>query len=137
MKFPYKKYGELVGAPVYRPVIPVELRYRKENVKYEVLVDSGADLCIFHKEIGELLGMEIEKGKKEYVIGINGGREIFYVHSLTLNVGGWDYKIEAGFKDMSKSGYGVVGQTGFFDKFVVKFKYGKKEVELTPVVKGK
>lgn len=134
MKFSYKKYGELVGKAIYRPVIPVEIKYQKESVKYEVLVDSGADFCLFHKEIGELLGIDVKKGIKGFVAGINGGSDPYYIHNVILNVGGWDYRIKAGFKDMSKSGYGVVGQIGFFDKFSVKFQYNKKDIGLAPLI---
>lgn len=48
MKFKYKKFG-----PFLRPVIPVKLKYQDRSIGYEVLVDSGADLCIFDAEIGE------------------------------------------------------------------------------------
>ena len=54
MKFSYKKYGQ-----VLRPVIPIQLKSGSEVIGYEVLVDSGADLCIFSAEIGELLGQPI------------------------------------------------------------------------------
>lgn len=46
MQFPYKKFGEYL-----RPVIPIKIKYNNASVGYEVLVDSGADLCIFDAEI--------------------------------------------------------------------------------------
>lgn len=62
MKFRYKKY-----APgTLRPVIPFEIVYRDIVVPYEVLVDSGADICIFDAQIAEILGinLEVERSKK-------------------------------------------------------------------------
>jgi len=67
MKFRYKKYG-----PYLRPVIPIKLKHNNHFIWYEALVDSGADLCIFDAEIGGILGIRIEKGKKELVSGIAG-----------------------------------------------------------------
>lgn len=129
MKFSYKRYGP----HTLRPVIPVKICKGKQAQSYEVLVDSGADLCLFHAEIGEILGIEIEKGKPKEVFGIGGKASVYYLHTVTIEVGGWKYDIEAGFMP-EVSGrrlpYGVVGQKGFFDIFVVKFDLIKESVEL-------
>ena len=57
MKFDYKRYD----TNTLRPVIPVKLKNSETSIGYEVLVDSGADLCIFDAEIGEALGLDIRK----------------------------------------------------------------------------
>lgn len=127
MKFKYKKYGP----GVLRPVIPIEIIYKDRAVSYEVLVDSGADFCIFDAQIGELLGIDIKNGERENVGGITGIIESFYIHLVAIPVGGWLYKIRAGFlPNIAKMGYGIVGQKGFFDIFVVKFDLAKEEIEL-------
>lgn len=46
MKFRYKKYGP----GILRPIIPIEIIYQNRSVGYEVLVDSGADFCIFDSQ---------------------------------------------------------------------------------------
>ncbi len=127
MKFKYKNYGQ----GILRPVIPIEISYKHLTVPYEALVDSGADFCIFSAQIGEILEINIEKGEKFDVRGITGKSESYYVHSVTINVGGWDYKIKAGFMpNIGQFSYGVVGQKGFFDIFTVKFDLAKEEIEL-------
>jgi hypothetical protein len=127
MKFSYKKYG----SGVLRPVIPIELIYENFPIRHEVLVDSGADFCIFNAEIGELLGIKITSGIKQSVSGITGVSEPYYVHRVTMKVGGWPFTIDAGFlPNISPMGYGVVGQRGFFDLFIVKFDLAKEEIEL-------
>lgn len=130
MKFKYKKYGNRY----LRPVVPIKLSYKNNQpISYEVLVDSGADSCIFDAEIGELLGIKIKDGKEEKVGGITGVIQSYYVHEVTINIGGWPYKIKAGFlPNIAQVGYGVVGQIGFFDIFVVKFDLLKEEIELKP-----
>ncbi len=127
MRFQYKKYGP----GVLRPVIPVEISYKGRSVPYEVLVDSGADFCIFDAEIGELLGINIADGEPQTVGGITGALETYYVHMVTLKVGGWPHPVKVGFlPNIARLGYGVVGQRGFFDIFVVKFDLLKEEIEL-------
>jgi len=51
MKFRDKKYRP----GVLKPVIPIEIIYKEKSVPYEVLIDSGADFCIFDAQIGEIL----------------------------------------------------------------------------------
>ena len=127
MKFKYKQYGP----DTLRPVIPVEISFGDRAVPYEVLVDSGADFCIFDAEIAELLGIDVSTGEPQRVAGITGAPETYYVHPVTLDVGGWSYSMKAGFlSNIARLGYGVVGQRGFFDTFVVKFDLLKEEIEL-------
>ncbi|MBI2444702.1 MAG: aspartyl protease family protein [Candidatus Magasanikbacteria bacterium] len=127
MKFKYKKFG----SGILRPVIPIGLIYQNRFVRYEVLVDSGADFCIFDAQIGELLGIDIRNGERKEVGGITGSVEYFYVHPVTIQVGGWPFEIEAGFlPNIAELGHGVVGQRGFFDIFVVRFDFLKEEIEL-------
>ena len=127
MKFRYKKYGH----GVLRPDIPIEILHKDKIIPYEVLVDSGADVCIFDAQIGELLGISMLDGEPRKVSGITGVAETQYIHDVTIIVGGWSYKIRAGFlPNIASLGYGVVGQRGFFDNFIVKFDLIKEEIEL-------
>jgi len=129
MKFRYKKYGP----GVFRPVIPIDISYLGRTLTYEVLVDSGADMCIFDAQIGEILGIDIKKGQKSFVGGITGKDETYYIHEVKIAVGGWPFEIPVGFlPQMADLSYGVVGQKGFFDNFVVKFDLLKQEIELKP-----
>lgn len=126
MKFKYKKYGP----EVLRPVIPIEVVANSIEVQYEVLVDSGADMCIFDSQIGNILGLNIDKGIKQQITGVTGFPQDVYFHRVNIKLGRWVYKINAGFMNMENSAYGVVGQKGFFDLFIVKFDLKKGEIEL-------
>ena len=126
MKFRYKKYG----LDVYRPVIPVEIVKGDIEVPYEVLVDSGADLCIFDSDIAKILDIDVVKGERHEVSGLTGFPEYYFLHSINIIVGGRKYKIEAGFMPLGNNAYGIVGQKGFFELFSVKFDLLKKEIEL-------
>lgn len=128
MKFRYARYGKIL-----RPVIPIKLRYGTEEIGYQVLVDSGADMCLFDAEIGEALNIEIRKGEPKEVFGVGGKTSLYYPHKIEIVVGGWSHEIEAGFMPNVAGQtklHGVVGQKGFFDIFVVKFDLLKEEIEL-------
>ncbi len=98
-----------------------------------MLVDSGSDFCIFDAQIADILGIDIYGGEEYKVFGITGVGEPYYVHSIKINVGGWSHNIKAGFlPNIAELGYGVVGQKGFFNFFIVKFDLVKEQIELRP-----
>ena len=102
------------------------------SIGYDVLIDSGADFCIFDGGFGEVLCLDVRSGKLIEFGGVQANRpSSAYLHEVTLSVGGSRHKILAGFSyDIAPSGYGIVGQKGFFDIFTVKFDLAKEEIEL-------
>lgn len=132
MKFPYKKFTLLDGTELLKPIIPIGLLFNGRRIKYEALIDSGADFNIFHAEIGELLGLKVRSGKKTKFSGIVGEPFEVYFHNVTIEVGRWRHKILAGFSyDVSPYGFGILGQRGFFDLFQIKFLFTKRIIEIT------
>ena len=128
MKFKYKTYGLIP-----RPVIEITLKHIDNLIRYEVLVDSGADICLFSQSVGEAIGVDIKSGKIREVFGVGGKASLYYLHKISIEVGGWNYEIEAGFMpDVAgrTMPYGLVGQKGFFENFIVKFDLLKEEVDL-------
>ena len=129
MKFKYANYGKNLS----RPVIPIKLKNSNQEIGYQVLVDSGADMCLFHAEIAEAIGIDFKKGQKREVSGVGGKVSIYFWCDVTIEVGGWEYKIKAGF--LPNVGgvlapYGIVGQIGFFEFFKVAFDYTGGDIEL-------
>lgn len=131
-KFPLPEASEFFGRSILKPVIPVKISFLGREIKYATLIDSGADFCIFDAEVGEFLGIDIRSGVREIFGGIQekGGASA-YLHRVGINIGGWDYNITVGFSyDIARHGFGILGQKGFFDNFVVKFDLLKSEIEL-------
>jgi len=139
MKFRYCKLllpqrSNYFGTSILKPIIPIKVAIGKKELQYAALIDSGADFCIFDAEIGEYLGLDIRRAPREEFGGIQdrGGAEAF-LHEIILDIGGWDYKTVIGFSyDIAKHGFGILGQKGFFEHFIVKFDLLKEEIELRP-----
>ena len=127
MKFKYKKFGQ---SP--RPVIEIRVKNKNESLRYEVLIDSGADICLFDANVGKAIGLDVEKGKKCEVFGVGGKTSIYFLCPVQIEIDGWSYNVEAGFM-LEVAGrvlpYGIVGQKGFFENFIVKFDLLKEEIE--------
>jgi len=140
LKFSYRKFPSKSNdafperTHIRRPVIPIEVKYKGKSIKYLAIIDSGADFCIFHAQIGEAIGIDITKGKRLDFYGIVGDKEEAFFHEdIIVNIGGHDKKCYCGFSqnfDKSKMPYGILGQKGFFDSFKVSMDYEKEQIEL-------
>ena len=92
MKFRYKYYGKNEkGERLIRPVIPIKLISGDQLVRYEVLVDSGADRSIFHSEVADALGIRMTAGESSSFMGATGGKARMYIHPIQIEVGGWRF----------------------------------------------
>jgi len=132
IKFPLPQKSDLYGSSILRPVIPIRIGVGKQSLQYEALIDSGADFCVFDAEVGEALGLVIRGGRELQFGGVQGSsKSSAYLHDVVISIGGHDHQTRVAFSsDISKRGYGILGQRGFFDLFVVKFDLLKEQIEL-------
>lgn len=137
LKFDYRKFPAEPSEAfprrfsAIRPVIPITLINRGKRINYLSIIDSGADLCIFHAEIGEQIDIDVDKGKLLPFYGIYGKEMKAYFHDIRISVGGYEFDCCAGFsRELDQLPYGLLGQHGFFDLFNVLFDYNKGRIEL-------
>lgn len=142
MNFPYKKFPVDLQNCLFpqkksslRPVIQIDLDSPNGQFGYFVLIDSGADYCMFHASIGERLGLDIKKGDSLTFFGTSGHPQKAYFHKVSFKIGGHEHGCSVGFSyDMENLAYGLLGQDGFFDKWHVKFEYDKENIELKKIL---
>lgn len=127
MQFPY-----LEAAPgIFRPIISVRLYSKSTFVIYDALIDSGADRCIFHFGLVEIL--KVPLGKRVKFRGISGELLEGVKATVGLAVFDWKFKTEVIFSpNLAPMAYGVLGQKGFFDNFKVCFDKPKLQIEIVP-----
>jgi len=139
-KYKYRKFGITKPSEAFprrlsfsRPVIPIQLINGKDRIGYLAIIDSGADFCVFHASVGEVIGIDIESGKKQDFSGVSAQHQplIAYFHTIQIGVGGYEFDCWAGFsRDIESLPYGFLGQLGFFSLFNVILDYNKEEIEL-------
>lgn len=140
LKFPYRKFPSSPNEAfpdhkkAQRPVVPITVKYQDQQIDYLALIDSGADFCIFHAEIGEYLGIDIRRGKKLEFFGVTGDKKEAYFHYVIIIVGGHEKECYSGFSHdfgRDRMPYGILGQRGFFNTFKVMMDYNKNRIELS------
>jgi len=95
--------------------VPVLLRSGTVEVLVEAKLDTGATFCIFERQWGEELGLNIESGHRE-MIGTPMGAFRAFGHPLTLSVLEFDFDITAYFAADESFNRNVLGRHGFLDR---------------------
>ncbi len=137
MKYDYKYFGYTPELrEIIRPVIPVTLKYNNISIEYEALIDSGADGCVFSKDMADLIGIDLKRAKKMFFQGATGAPQLAFEYPMEVSIAGKSVFIDVLFSsNMRHAKYGILGQNGFFENFDVKLSYFKKEIVITPIKK--
>lgn len=120
--------------PFQRPYLIVRLTHGAKHKDVISLVDSGADLCLFHSDIGKLLGIDVEAGSELAFEGVSGAAATAYLHRVSLTVRGMSsISLEVGFTNSMTVGTGLLGQHGFFEQFGICFQLSQGIFEIMEV----
>jgi hypothetical protein len=119
--------------PFQRPYLTVRLTHGAKHKDVISLVDSGADLCLFHSDVGKMIGIDMESGSELVFQGVSGARETAYMHRVNLAVGSSSISLHVGFTDSMAVGTGILGQQGFFEQFQISFSLNEKLFEVIEV----
>lgn len=120
-----------ISPTIKRPIIQVIVKSENYFVIYPVLIDSGADYCIFSTELAKDLGVGL-KGKKVRFMGIGKDKIAGYWGEVEIKVGDLSHQTKVIFAEISQFGHGILGQKGFFDHFDVKLSYQNQTIEIEP-----
>lgn len=125
MKFPYVQFQKK-----FSPIMPIKLRHKnKEWTEFKAYVDSGASYSIFRSEIIDILGIELEKGKKIHVIVGDGSLIPVYLHKIAVQVAEETFSATIGFSRRLGIGLNIIGRKDIFEKFKICFNEKEKIVE--------
>ncbi len=127
--FHYKRVGSNPSTgPIYRPIIPVEVRNKRLSFPTEALLDTGADFCIFSGEIAKAVGIDIGTGSPHEIVGVGGKVTKGFIHKIGLEIPGFSMFSCWGFfsDQLNDMNHAILGQVGFFDCFKVSFDYTRK-----------
>ena len=102
-----------------RPIIPVVLRHGKAATRVLALIDSGADNTIFSDQLAALLGMNLRRAPRDSFCGTSGREQVARYLPVTMQFPGVSYAAAIGFTRLPLGVAGLLGQVGFFDRFVV------------------
>lgn len=96
--------------------IPLMLTSGSKQIEVNGRLDTGASSCVFPREIGEFLGIDIEGGEVQRFSSIHSSSTA-YGHWLQISVFGIDFEATVYF--VKEPGYPrlLLGRKGFLEKF--------------------
>jgi predicted aspartyl protease len=90
-------------------------------------VDSGAFYSIFDDKVAELLGIEVQEGKRMLAVVGDGSFIPFYLHKVRIKLEEDEFEMEIGFSAKLGVGFNLLGMD-LFDRYKVTFDNALKKV---------
>ncbi len=121
-----KTHSPLLGT-TYRPFVSLKLVGPTHYVLLEdVLVDSGADVSVIPRDVGEALWADITRGKYVEIQGIVPSTKLIaYLHSVKMIFGPWTFQARIAVAD-SNNVPPVLGRCEALDRFLVCLQNGRR-----------
>ena len=133
MHFHYSEYPGIDGQSVFRPAVPITLRYGMKNIHVEALIDSGADYTLIPLEIASVFDFKLSD--QPHYLFYGAGSNTFTVYRSPvemdhiLSKSGFQHKLWKSFVYFAESQPTILlGQRGFLDRFDVHLKGKEREV---------
>ena len=113
------------------PIVPLEIQTKSgEWIEFHAYIDSGAGYSVFHADHAEVLGIQLEDGRKIFFTVGDGAQIPAYVHKILVKFAGKEFRAEVAFSSSLGVGVNLLGRTSFFDEFSICFHHFKKYLEI-------
>jgi hypothetical protein len=117
------------GMVAFRPVARATITASTgKSARWLVLLDSGADACLFPLSMAKMLGLDVTKLPRALTSGVGSQSNVTWYDTVTIDLG-QEIKFSAyvGFSEaMERIGTGLLGQSGFFERYRVEFLLTRK-----------
>lgn len=128
IEFDFKKEESRIFGPILRPVARIFLINEDKEVAEHLYVDSGADVSLIPKSVGDWLGFKI--GDKEEIVEIKGVGERgvpIIIKKIKIKIGEQELETRIAWALVEEVPL-LLGRTDVFNLFDVSFKKNQKTV---------
>jgi hypothetical protein len=110
--------------------LPITLQRGEHITHLEAQVDTGASCCIFRRDFGEGLGLDVERGFRQEINTVTGAFTT-YGHTVTVSVLGFEFEAVVYFAADEGFTRNVLGRSGWLDRVRLGIVYPASEVYLS------
>ncbi len=128
VEFAFRKEKSLIFGEVPRPVASITLINGNIESNEIVYVDSGADITLIARSVGEYLGFKIESNDKiEEIKGIGGKSIPIIIKALTVKIGNFEKNARVAWSLIEDVPL-LLGRLDLFELFEIIFKENKSTI---------
>lgn len=98
--------------------VEVEIRIGSNLARLDAKVDTGSTFCVFERDIGESLGIEIESGNSKEIATVNSSFRVFG-HYVSLITEGFEFDSEIFFAEEASFRRNILGRRGWLDQVII------------------
>ena len=131
VEFPYLKDAQ--GR--YAPILYVQVWTGNRWLYLQAYVDSGASWSIFHVDVARLLGVNLKRAARRNIVLGNGSIIPVYLKKIKVRFAGEEFLAPAGFSDVLRVGFNLLGRAEFFDRFLMCFNDRARVLTATPLTR--
>lgn len=125
----WREFAHPMGISIYRPVLPVLVRGRRDLIERDFLLDSGADLSMAPQELCRQLGLRWQDGTPITLRGISQRRACLVqgrIHEVEVLIPDAELLLRLPMVFARGNTPFVLGREGFFDTFDVAFEKARR-----------
>jgi len=119
------------GETVFRPVARVFLQRDEKGVLLYPYIDSGADVTLIPRSVGEALGLTLGNAAVEELAGIGEGKIAVTFETVKMSIGEVTFDCRVGWSLIEEVPL-LLGRRDVFDRFAVLFREWERTVIFTP-----
>lgn len=119
-------------AGMQHPFVTLAVQNQEQWFSLEAYVDSGAIYSVFTPGVAARIGLDYRGGRRTLIQVGDGGLIPVFLHDLKVQIGQSRFVAPIGFSDRLGIRFGVLGRSGFFDRFRVCFDERRYVVTLAP-----
>jgi len=110
-------FTQLVNYEAGQPsiTVPVTLSVSRTRVDCDAKIDTGSSNCIFARNLGEQLGLDIETGLRLLVATVT-GNSVAYLHEVNLSIAAFEFSGLIAFAEDKEFRRNVLGRCGFIEQ---------------------
>lgn len=107
------------------------LRYGNRRYDCSAKVDSGSEVCLFEREIADILEIDVESGYREY-FGTLTSRIVAFQHEIELETLGLQFQTRVYFAEDYNIHRNLLGRRGFLQLVKIGLDDYASELYLSP-----
>jgi len=129
ISFKYQRERSKLLGIILRPIAEVYFEDAGgREIRTLMYIDSGADISLIPKALGETLGLELEKEDIKEITGVGNARIPVIIKKVKMRIGNVEFEARVAWA-LEEGVPPLLGRLNVFDRFDINFREGDKIIE--------